>query len=527
MIVKNKIFSKLLKFFMIILICSTFLLNDQILVYGQKINTSYIYFGDTNTFIKNVDSTNGSLNTVYPSFFDLNEDGSLKLTNKVDKDFVNEMHKRNIKVVPFLSNHWNQNIGRAALSNKYNLVKEIKDAVYKYNLDGINVDIENVTHVDKYDYTEFVRLLRNELPSDKEISVAVAANPSGWDRGWQASYDYENLAKYSDYLWIMAYDESYQGSKSGPIASISFVENSIKYALKYVPSEKIVLGVPFYGRYWKVGDQTGGYGASLKKIEETIKKYNGSIVFDSKSKSPKATVYAPDGTYIYWYENEESIKEKLKLVQKYNLKGSGSWSLGQETKNIWNNYNLWLNGRYFSDIDNHWAYNSILFMDKKGWMKGVSTSQFAPNREITRAEAAVILVRALGLNDETNTSSFTDVSSSYWASKEIEIAKKHEILEGKGNNMFYPTDIITREEMAVILDRLLDKENDNKTDNFFKDINIYDWSYESIIKMSSNGIFKGYDDGNFYPKRKLTRAQMAALMDRISTDIESSQSQIN
>lgn len=523
MIIKNKILDRLIPFSLIMIVVATFLLNYQITVYGQKINTSYMYFGDTNSFIKNVDSTNGSLNTVYPSFFDLNADGSLKLTDKVDKNLVDEMHKRNIKVVPFLSNHWDQNLGRTGLNNKEVLVEEIKDAIYKYNLDGINVDIENLSHTDKYDYTEFVRLLRKELPSDKEISVAVAANPSNWNKGWQASYDYEELARYSDYLWIMAYDESYQGSNSGPIASISFVENSIKYALKYVPSEKIVLGVPFYGRYWKVGDAAGGYGASLKKIDDTIKKYDSKIVFDSKSKSPMATVYAPDGTYIYWYENEESIKEKLKLVQKYNLKGSGSWSLGQETKNIWNSYSLWLNGRYFADIDTHWAQESILSMDKKGWMKGVSASNFAPDRELSRAEAAVILVRALGIQDEVSTNSFADVPYDYWASKEIEIAKNHGILEGKGNNMFYPKDIITREEMAAVLDRLLEKEDIKEVNNPFKDVSIDNWSYNSIIKMNYNGVFKGYDDGKFYPKKKLTRAQMAALMDRISTDIEVSQ----
>ncbi|SHJ95233.1 S-layer homology domain-containing protein [Tepidibacter formicigenes] len=514
---KSKIMDKLIRINICIFV-SLFLLSNQSVVQAQKINTSYIYFSDKSKYVQLVDDTNDSVDIVYPSYFDINEDGSLKLTKKIDIDFINEMHKKNIKVVPFLSNHWDRELGRTALNNKENLVKEIVQAVKKYNLDGVNVDIENVTDVDKDDYTEFVKLLRKSIPLDKELSVAVAANPNGWIKGWQASYDYKNLAKYSDYLFIMAYDESYMGGPKGPVASISFVEESIRYALKYVDSKKIVLGLPFYGRYWKVGEEIGGYGASLEKIDSIIKRYPSNIVFDDISKSPMATVYKPDGIYIYWYENEQSIIEKLKLVEKYNLKGSGSWSLGQEKEDFWDYYSLWLDGYYFLDIYDNWALDSILSMIENGWMKGTSDMYFSPNSELTRAQAAVILVRILGLENENITSySFEDVSYNHWASKEIEIARKHNIINGKGNNMFYPEDSLTREEMAAMLYRIIKNEKiDYNEIDSFKDISSDDWSYEYILAMNKQGIFKGYDDGNFYPKREVNRAQMATLMDRIS-----------
>ncbi|SHH32033.1 S-layer homology domain-containing protein [Tepidibacter thalassicus] len=514
---KSKILDKITKI-CTCLILILILLSNYSVVQAQKINTSYIYFSDKSSYVQIVDNASGSVDIVYPSYFDLNEDGSLKITQKLDIDFIEEMHRKNIKVVPFLSNHWDRSLGRAALRNKEGLVREIVRAVERYNLDGVNVDIENVTDKDRDDYTELVKLLRDNLSSDKEVSVAVAANPKGWTKGWQASYDYRKLGKYSDYLFIMAYDESYMGGPSGPVASIQFVEKSIQYALKYVEPEKIVLGIPFYGRYWKEGEVIGGYGASLKKIDKIIKNYPSNVVFDNESKSPMATVYAPDGTYIYWYENEESIKEKLKLVKKYNLKGSGSWSLGQEKESFWDFYDLWLNGYYFLDIDGHWAVDSILSMVEKGWMKGTSDEYFSPNDKLTRAQAAVILVRILGLDGEkVNSYSFEDVSYSYWASKEIEIAKKYNIIQGKGNNMFYPDEVITREEMAAMLYRILKGEDIsyNKV-RVFKDVSSNDWSYGYIMAMNEQGIFRGYDDGNFYPKRELNRAEMAVLMDRIA-----------
>lgn len=320
-------------------------------------NMSYLYFGNTKSYISQIDKTQGNLSLVSPSYFDINADGSLKITTQYDSTFVKEMHNRGIKVVPFLSNHWDRTIGRAALSNREKLTTQIADFIIKNNLDGIQVDIENTTEIDRDAYTDLVKQLREKLPSDKEVSVAVAANPNGWTKGWHGTYDYKELAKYSNYLMVMAYDESYEGSPEGPVASYGWVERSIQYALKQgISPDKIVLGIPFYGRYWKEGEATGGTGISNVRVDELLSKYGGTVVFDEATKSPKATVtikqgdpvttiagktLAP-GTYKIWYENSDSIAAKFDLIHKYNLKGSGSWSLGQESTAIWQNYRAWM-----------------------------------------------------------------------------------------------------------------------------------------------------------------------------------------
>jgi spore germination protein YaaH len=320
-------------------------------------NMSYLYFGNTKSYISQIDKTQGNLSLVSPSYFDINADGSLKLTTQYDSSFVNEMHNRGIKVVPFLSNHWDRNVGRAALNNREKLTTQIADFIIKNNLDGIQVDIENTTEVDRDAYTDLVRLLREKLPSNKEVSVAVAANPNGWTKGWHGTYDYKELAKYSSYLMVMAYDESYEGSPEGPVASYGWVEKSIQYALNQgISPDKIVLGIPFYGRYWKEGEATGGTGISNVRVDELLARYGGTVVFDEATKSPKATITIKQGdpvttiagktltpgTYKIWYENSDSIAAKFELIHKYNLKGSGSWSLGQESASIWQNYRAWM-----------------------------------------------------------------------------------------------------------------------------------------------------------------------------------------
>lgn len=500
---------------------------------GEKFNMSYLYFGSSDAYTGIVDKTGNSLDAIAPSYFDLNDDGSLKLTGALEAGFIKEMHDRGIQVTPFLSNHWDRQKGIKALANREALSSQIAKAVSDYGLDGVDVDIENVTPSEKESYVDFMRLLRQKLPSGKSLSVAVAPNPWNLTEGWNASYDYAALAQYADYLMIMTYDEHYQGGPEGPVAGADFVESTIKAAVAKAPPEKLVLGIAFYGRLWKQGSSYGGYGISNSTVDELVRKYRGVVTYDNATKSPKAviTINSSDvkpvvfgkqldaGKYDIWFENEQSIKYKLQLVQKYGLKGTGSWSLGQESRNTWDYYKLWLNGMYFSDVQGYWAQESIIKVADKGWMIGVSGNSFQPNAPLTRAQAATLLVRALGLNDSSAASAnFTDTAG-HWAQKEINIASQYNIVVGTGNGKFSPDLPVTREQMAVMLDRVLGDAGDSAGGGIaFSDVNpdTLSWSYDAIMRMADRGIIAGFQDGSFKPWEKLTRAQMAVLMDRAS-----------
>ncbi len=325
----------------------------------NKYSMGYLYSGTDQQHIEYVNRTNGALDTVSPSYFDIQDDGSLKL-NYLSQNLINTMHSQGVKVVPFLSNHWNRTAGINALKDVELLSTQIADYVEEYNLDGVNVDIENVTHEQRDQYTEFVRLLREKIPSYKEVSVAVAANPNDWQTGWHGSYDYTELSKYADHLFIMTYDEHYEGGDAGPVASIDFVENSIKYALSKTTADKIVLGIPLYGRVWSLdSNRIVGKGISIDTINDILKNCSSTVTYDESSQSVKAEFEITEssakytvggdfvlnpGKYVVWYENDQSYSSKLNLVSKYDIKGAGSWSLGQEDPSIWNNYDSWISG---------------------------------------------------------------------------------------------------------------------------------------------------------------------------------------
>lgn len=500
-----------------------------------KFTMSYLFFGNSNSYTSQVDKSGQTLDVVSPSYFHINADGSLQLSDSIQDSFITDMHNRGKKVVPFLSNDFDRTLGEKAIDNREALVNQIVEAIEDHKLDGINMDIENVDAAYRDKYTDMVKMLRDKLPSGKEVSVAVAANPTGATKSWIALYDYKALAAVSDYLMVMAYDESYPGDPTpGPVASLPFVEKSLQYAVAQAPADKIVLGVPFYGRYWNQNAAANGSGVSAQTLMNLIDTYKGTVRYDAASQSPVATfTISPTdaassvfgnklgpGDYTVWFENEQSLKEKLKLVGKYNLKGTGSWSLNQETTDTWDYYSLWSDGFYFADMQKHWAQADVLAAANQGWMLGIASDRFAPDAALTRAEAATIIVRVLGLKSEASSvlsASFSDVSATHWAWQDIRLAKMSGLIQGISSDRFAPDQIMTREQMSVLLSRALDLTSQvggGAAAKGFTDVPAGSWSAGAIAAMSSNGLVDGFADGTFRPRASLTRGEMAALLSR-------------
>lgn len=502
----------------------------------DDVHMSYLYGANLNTSLKNIDQTLGALNIVTPGFFELNADGSLK--SNIDKNFIEQVHKKGLKVVPFISNHWDRSLAQMAMYNREKLTTQIADSIIKNKLDGIDIDIENLNYTDKDAFTDFIRLLHVKLPKDKIISIAVAANPNNWTTGWHGSYDYEKLSEYSDYLMVMSYDESYQGGPVGPVASLSFVERSIQSLLnKGVDSKKIVMGLPFYGRIWNDAEKIGGDGVANKAIPGIVNKHNGRFYFDSNSKSAyaKFKVKSSDspttingkklapGNYTIWYDNNLSLKYKLRLVEKYNLRGTGSWDLNQANSSIWKFYSAWANGEHhFIDSENHWAEKDIISLFNKGWISGKNEYNYDPKGDLTRAEAVMILIKAIGLdaNNQSVPNYFTDVPSNHWAKQSIELANKYNIVNGMDSYTFEPNSRITRAQLAAILSRVVNYPIDNTTKSPFSDVQKGHWAYADILKLSSHGIITGKETGKFSPDDFVTRAQIAAMVNRASEDFK-------
>ena len=85
---------------------------------AKRFSMSYVYFGSPSAYIERVEQTQGSLDEISPNYFNLNTDGTLNFTGSGVSSFVEQMHRQGVRVVPFLSNHWDRALGQKALSNR-------------------------------------------------------------------------------------------------------------------------------------------------------------------------------------------------------------------------------------------------------------------------------------------------------------------------------------------------------------------------------------------------------------------------
>ena len=157
-------------------------------------------------------------------------------------------------------------------------------------------------------------------------------------------------------------------------------------------------------------------------------------------------------------------------------------------------------------------------MVEKGYFAGVSATEFAPNRAITRGQLVTVLGRILNI-DKTSfkSNNFKDVNSDAYYAPYIAWAESVGITKGRGNGNFAPDKEITREEMAVMMVKFLKvsgkKLNAKGTASAFKDDgNIESWAKDAVMEMAKLGLVSGMVDGSFSPKTQFTRAQVAQIL---------------
>jgi hypothetical protein len=409
---------------------------------------------------------------------------------------------------------------------------------------------------------------------DKIITVAVAANPNNWQVGWHGSYDYANLAMHSDYLLIMGYDESYYGGPAGPVASIEFAEKSIIQALKFTTPEKIVLGVPFFGRYWKDGESIGGNGLTNMDVENLLKNYNATTKYYDDKKSaqvfltlseneemPKlwgGRVLTP-GTYEIWYDDTNSTMSKLELVNKYNLKGSGSWALGQDINDVWNQYSEYkdvdievpnietpdievpdieIPDIEVPDIETPDSENTNLNTTIRTWR---SEEKYDENNMLIKEEIITITTKSNKkstssnvINDNASDESITKNESGIEDSIKIQRSQPRatslDIYNGEDVNLIENSVIshgwISKEEYKA--DSLVSKSGAIKTimrmgitlpypeievESFEDTVNHEDEIF--ILKAKYYGVIPDIETNTFSPDEKITKEELVTYLDRV------------
>ncbi|MCR8657026.1 endo-alpha-N-acetylgalactosaminidase family protein [Paenibacillus endoradicis] len=179
--------------------------------------------------------------------------------------------------------------------------------------------------------------------------------------------------------------------------------------------------------------------------------------------------------------------------------------------------------KQFEDTVNHWANEEISALASKGIIMGKTDQKFAPNMTINRSEIAAMLTRAFGL-EASGSTSFKDVVEDKWYSDSVIAATEAGLFKGYEGNLFGPTNLLTRQEMAVIIVRALEmkgklpvgSDNIDKTLAKYKDADqAAVWSKQAFAISIELGLIQGTPDMKLNPKENLTRAEAAVLLSRL------------
>lgn len=327
-------------------------------IMDEKVSLAWDYFSEYAKAPDNTGKTYDGVNVVSPSFFylsikDMQKSGAkqidIKEQAKVKENvgnsgmaYIKWAKQNGYKLWPKFSNETlTSTIDEfSEIINDYELrksmIEDLVSYVKEYELDGINLDFEYMYEKDKDAFSRFVIELAPRLRAVNAcLSVDVTAPDGG--SNWSLCYDRNLIGEVADYVVFMGYDQ-YGANTIGTTSGYNWVENTINKLLKYeeIPSEKIILGLPFYTKLWKTKneqtiDSTVVYLRDISN--EIVKGVNKEWIEDFK----QYYIQYERGGYVYklWIEDEESFESKLQLVNEYNLAGAAYWRKGFESNKVW------------------------------------------------------------------------------------------------------------------------------------------------------------------------------------------------
>lgn len=305
----------------------------------EKIVLAWQYIYKTTPPIEDFEEYS-EINVYSPTWFKvIDAEGTVE--NIADMPYVEKVHELGAHIWPLFNNTFNDiKMTSAVLNNpnaRDNIIRQMLTYAQLYNLDGINLDFENIYLRDKDAYTQFVREI---MPYAHEMGLKISVDvgiPGGSDN-YSLCYDHEKLSKAADYIMVMTYDQYWSSSPvAGSQAQLQWVSDMLELTLKYVNPDKLLVGIPFYTRMWRNTDgvvknfKTLGIDDTLEYIETK----NAEMVWDKESGQYYASFTEEGSEYEMWIEESRSIELKADLVEKFNLRGVAAWQLSLGNEDAW------------------------------------------------------------------------------------------------------------------------------------------------------------------------------------------------
>jgi hypothetical protein len=206
------------------------------------------------------------------------------------------------------------------------LISDLLAAARDY--DGLNIDLELVPARSAGAFLTFLQELRRGLPQNKMLTICLPARSR---KLADDIYDYDNIKTLVDRIFVMAYDEHWSGSAPGSVASLDWCRRVAEYSLRAIGRDKLIMGLPFYGRAW------GDYSPSRALIHSTTQRIIDENRANIRYENGIPTFnYNVNVSIRVYFEDEKSLSARMNIYKSMNVRSIGFWRIGQETKEVWN-----------------------------------------------------------------------------------------------------------------------------------------------------------------------------------------------
>lgn len=277
------------------------------------------------------------LNLVIPEWLFIDPKADT-LTTAIEPQAFAIMKKSGVNIMPVMSNAFHEQFQGEAIhriltnpAKKERLINDLLRVLKQNGFAGVNVDFEDLVENTDEPLVRFQKELYERLHA-QHFLVTQDVIPFNND------YNYDALASYNDFLFVMAYDEFSEDTKPGPIAEQKWIEAAIDEAIKKLPAEKIILGLAAYGYDWPKNSQASPL--TYQQALTTAKESEGKIAFDNDTYNLHFS-YADDNNIEHdvFFTDAATTFNSMRFATEQALAGVALWRLGSEDSRIWDFYN--------------------------------------------------------------------------------------------------------------------------------------------------------------------------------------------
>ena len=433
----------------------------------------------------------------------------------------------------------------ATAENREIFAKSCMELLLKEDLDGIDIDWEfpvsggpaGMVHrpEDKQNYTLLLRALRDQMDRQTALTgrtyeLSIAAGDSA---SFLEKIEPKALSEVTDYIFLMGYD--YCGSwstRTGFNAPLNRLRASVgDYIAAGVPADKLVLGMPLYGRRFEGTDAaSGGLNSAFGKTssityDALVEEYLSSPVCRLYRDAAAAVPYLFDsGTFIS-YDDPASAAAKAGMAREMGLGGIGFWELSQNrtgtvVQTAWDVFRGGGEGDFSDLIPGFWYTEAVDRAVEEGWMAGAAPRVFAPEMPVTRAGFAAALYAMAGA-EAAGSARFPDVPADHAAADAAAWCAENGIVTGYGDGTFRPDASISREQMAAMLLRFvrykgLDAGPGASLDKFQDAGQVHAYAQEAMAWAVGAELLQGREDGKLVPGGTASRGEAAVILSRFA-----------